>query len=176
MARWRKEKAQRRLKQPKAFSTKGSASLTAYALREEAVFKHSYRGGGGAQHAFTRLKHYVDQAKPHHRILYQMFFPAIRRASQEINDPKLLAELLLDRYAVQDPLLAAFKFDVVSLGHSEDHDIWMFFRGRECFLVFRRGTTVRRSEMYMNTEFLKNLPISKVQWAGEPVKIPVSST
>ncbi len=207
MVRFRKYKIKQKRERPKAFASKASGGLSRHAMAENASFQYNRRGGGNADWAMQRLHHYIKTRKPHHTILYWIFNPAIRHASEEMYQPvkpevlrefkkvvsrtssgfaqefiqeteevveeslhpKIAAELLEQQYIDQDPALKVFQFDCILLEHSDYHDKWMFFRGRECFLVFRKDKEVRQSRMYRDPAFLKRLHLRKVEWAGEPM-------
>lgn len=179
IVRWRKEKARRRKTQPKAFAQKAASGLNVNAVRQNASFQ--YRAHADGSFMYQRLEHYIKTNKPHHRILFWMFNPNIRDAEErtfkddpynpekDSRHPKMAVELLLDLYRQQDESLAIFQWDVVVLEHSDYHDKWMYFRGQECMLIYRRGHEVFQSKVYTNPTWLKKLPIKKVEWVGEPL-------
>ncbi len=93
--------------------------------------------------------------------------------------PFIAVEQLLDLYKQQDESLAVFQWDVVLLGHSDHHDIWMYFRGQECFVVYRRGQEVFQSIRYKNPMWLKAFAyrsVNKLEWAGEPMTLESNSS
>jgi hypothetical protein len=190
IVKWRKQKAQRRTTQPRSFSTKGASTFYKHVKKTEAMFQAQQRVTGSvadakerservAESAIKRFKYYVERLQPEHKILLfalrQQLEDVIRK-DDPATDPRMSVEILKDRYARQDPLLAAFKFDVIRLESSDFHEKWMFFRGSECFLVFRREHEIFMSVMYRDPMFLKALPFKKVQWAGEPSIIPPSDS
>lgn len=81
--------------------------------------------------------------------------------------PKIAVENLFDLYAQQDPSLKVFQFEAVVLERSSHHEVIMFFRGQECFILFRKGKYVQRSRMYKDPMFLKHLSLKKVEWEEE---------
>ena len=177
MVRWRKDKARRYKTRPKAFAQKAlsgvnnkSKSGNSREASEHGIFSNDHRGAGGAERNFKTLKHFIDTRRPHHRYLYQFFGPAVMDAAEALaGDPKMAVELLLERYVAQDPVLDVFRYESVCLERSPIHELYMFFRGRECFLIYRKKNELRMSRTYMSLMYLKNLPTRKVEWAGEPV-------
>lgn len=175
MQRWVKYKARRRKTQPKAFANKASGNLNRFAMRDYAVFRGHDRVGNTDN--VKRLEHYINTRKPHHRILYMLFGANVKKAEAVLkNDLKMACDLLMDRYAMQDPTLEAFKFDCITLGSSHLHLTLMFFRGRECFLVHKVHDKVQLSIMYWSTNYLKSLSLKQVEWAGEPVYLDKSDS
>jgi hypothetical protein len=169
IVRWRKYKAKRRRETPKAFATKASASFMHHTMKTEAIFRGRDRVGDVQ---IERLKHYISRHKPHHRILYMLFEPAIREVvSESTDDPRMAVELLIARYAAQDESLKVFEYDVVRLEHSDFHEVLMYFRGTDCFMVYLKRGWAKKSMHYSSTEYLKSLPLTKIKWAGEPVYV-----
>lgn len=102
---------------------------------------------------------------------------AVVRAQREFEEqahPKILVELLYQRYIEQDPTLQVFEYNAVYLEKSDFHFVIMYFRGRECFLVYKNRDRVQRSITYQSTEYLRNLPRRKVTWE-DPIFLDASS-
>jgi hypothetical protein len=130
---------------------------------------NTHRGAGGAERNFKNLWATILKNDPHKAYLYMFFEPALKKAAEHIQgDPRMSVELLLDRYAQADPSLDIFQFNYVKLEESSYHVKLLFFRGAECFMVWRKANKVYVSEMYSDTASLKGLSFHNIAWAGEP--------
>jgi hypothetical protein len=219
MVRLRKYKMKQRKTAPKAFSQKALSGLNAKSKSGKTrfdvpEFDYSKRGGGNAEYQVKRLEHFIKTHKPHHRILYWLFNPAIRHASEQVfpqptqevifegvrkfhrtksgygystieerpqpvredMHPKIAVEQLIDILQQQDGELKVFAFESVHLEKSPNHDVWLYFRGRECFGVYRKFREVWVTVMYSDITRLKDaLWRRTATWAGEPFKLDHNS-
>lgn len=146
MERWRKWKIKQRRTRPKAFSSKSMGGTG------QSGVGHMRDGGANAYGHRARSFMGTD-------LLELLFTFPSNLTLRSSEDPWLNVQGKLDLLKQADPIARVLQFNCIYLdGHADtERSVRFFFGGRECFLVEKNVSLIRRTIIYTDIERAKRL-------------------